>query len=316
MLFKKRYIERLLCDKEKALEVEVSARICNAIDLSAVPQLHQKTSLETIHPNLTKLKPHKPQLSPPNRYHTMKLNILLLSAAALVNAASATLYTSPTAVDLGVAGDYVILAKTGIATVPSSTITGDIGVSPIAATAITGFGLTMDSKGQFSTSSQITGQAFAASYGFSTETKLTSAVGAMELAYDDADRRAPDVTNVLEGTGNIGDQNFTRGVYSFNSDITFDKSITFSGSANDVFIMQTSGSVLQAAGTSVILVGGALPENIFWQVAGHFQVGAGSVMKGVVLVKTDALFMTGSTLDGRVLAQTACNIEMAVITEA
>jgi hypothetical protein len=56
----------------------------------------------------------------------------------------------------------VILTKTGVSTVPDSVITGDIGVSPIAATAMTGFGLIMDSGGEFSTSSQLhgTGKAF------------------------------------------------------------------------------------------------------------------------------------------------------------
>jgi hypothetical protein len=241
----------------------------------------------------------------------MKLNLLLLSTAAWVKAASA--YPSPTKVELGVAGDYVILSNSGIATVPSSTITGDIGVSPIAATAITGFGLTMDPGLQFSTASQITGQAFAADYGGPTATKLTTAVGDMQIAYADAAQRTPDDT---PESGAIGEQTFARGVYLFPGDITFDKSITFTGTAEDVFIMQTPGSVLQAAGTEVILAGGVLPQNVFWQVAGHFQVGAGSIMKGVVLVKTDALFMTGSTLDGRVFAQTACNLEMAVITQA
>jgi len=46
-----------------------------------------------------------------------------------------------TPVNLGTAGNYAILAKTGISTVPNSVITGNIGVSPIDSTAITGFSL-------------------------------------------------------------------------------------------------------------------------------------------------------------------------------
>ena len=42
---------------------------------------------------------------------------------------------------LGTAGDFAILSKTGISTVPTSAITGDIGVSPIAAGAGAGFSL-------------------------------------------------------------------------------------------------------------------------------------------------------------------------------
>jgi hypothetical protein len=37
-------------------------------------------------------------------------------------------------------------------------------------------------------------------------------------------------------------------------------------------------------------------------------------MEGVLLVKTDVLFVTGSSLNGRVLAQTAVNLQMATIT--
>jgi hypothetical protein len=55
--------------------------------------------------------------------------------------------TAPDTVLLGAAGNYVILAKTGISTVHTSGITGDIAVSPIAAAAITGFDLTMASSG-------------------------------------------------------------------------------------------------------------------------------------------------------------------------
>ena len=58
-------------------------------------------------------------------------------------------------VDLGTAGTYAILTKTGISSVPDSVITGNIGVSPIAATGITGFSLTMDTSGEYSTSTEL-----------------------------------------------------------------------------------------------------------------------------------------------------------------
>jgi len=41
---------------------------------------------------------------------------------------------STLAVNLGTAGNFVMLAKSGISTVPTSAITGDLGVSPAAAT--------------------------------------------------------------------------------------------------------------------------------------------------------------------------------------
>src|ERR1700737_3593619 len=65
-------------------------------------------------------------------------------------------------VNLGTAGNYVILAKAGISTVPTSDITGGLGVSPAAASSITGFALTLDSSNVLSTSSQVTGSVYAA----------------------------------------------------------------------------------------------------------------------------------------------------------
>jgi hypothetical protein len=227
-------------------------------------------------------------------------------------------------VELGFAKNYVILAKTGISTVPTSSITGDIGVSPIAATAITGFSLTAHSGGQHATSTQITGQAHAASYGGQVATTLTSAVGAMETAYTDAAGRTnnnPARINLGAGVLGVGLLNgganapLTPGVYTFGSDVTIAEAITFNGGASDVFIIQIAGNLMQVANTMVELSGQAKAENIFWQVAGKAEVAEGANMKGILLVKTDVLFMTGSSLDGRVLAQTACNLEMATIKQ-
>jgi hypothetical protein len=83
----------------------------------------------------------------------------------------------------------------------------------------------------------------------------------------------------------------------------------------DIFILQTTGSVVQAANTQVILLDGVLAKNIFWQVAGQVNVGAGAHLEGVLLVKTAAVFETGASLNGRIFAQTACTLQMATITK-
>jgi len=55
-----------------------------------------------------------------------------------------TIPSNPAAVILGAAGDFVILAKAGIDTIPTSAITGNIGVTPIDSSGITGFSLIAD----------------------------------------------------------------------------------------------------------------------------------------------------------------------------
>jgi hypothetical protein len=243
----------------------------------------------------------------------MKLNFLLLSAAALVNAATAV-----DSVNLGTAGEYVILTKSGISTVPDSIITGDIAVSPIAAEAITGFELELEGTGTFSLdkTGQVTGHATAASYGGTTATALTTAVSDMEIAYTDAAGRVnPDAARINLAGGLIGGLTLTPGMYTFQVDVNIATDVTLEGSSTDVFIIQTTKSVVQAANKKVILSGGAQAKNIFWQVAGEVNVGAGAEMEGILLVKTAVTFKTGSSLNGRILAQTACNLQMATINQ-
>jgi hypothetical protein len=250
-------------------------------------------------------------------FSTNASRFLLVLAAACNTIISAQ--DSPARVLLGEAGDYLILAKSGISNVAPSSINGNIGVSPIAATAITGFGLTlniMDLNNQFSMSSQLVAPscAYAASYGGQTATTLTAAVGAMGLAYTDAAGRPGVTAKTNLAGGHIGtiegakENPFTAGVYTFGVDIIIDADLYFSGNSDSVFIIRTAGALKQLAGTKVIL-GDVNPENIFWQMAGNLVVEEGAEMAGILLVKTDALFKTGSSLKGRVLAQTACNLQ-------
>lgn len=80
-------------------------------------------------------------------------NTLAITSLALVLLTTVAMAGNPELpLDLGSAGNFVILGKTGISTVPYSDITGDMGVSPVAASAITGFALIMDASTTFSTS--------------------------------------------------------------------------------------------------------------------------------------------------------------------
>jgi hypothetical protein len=240
----------------------------------------------------------------------MKLNLFLLSAAAMVNAATAT---EP--VNLQTAGNYVILAKSGISTVPTSTVVGNIGVSPIAATAVTGFSLILDSAGQHSTSTQVTGEVHAASYGLTVAAELTVAVLDMQAAYTDASSRLSDPADprgVNFMGGLIGGQTLTPGVYTFTTAITITSDLTFNGGPDDIWIIKTTGVLTLAANVDIIL-GSAQAKNIFWQAAGNAAIGAGASMAGIMLIFTDVLFVTGSSLNGRIFCQTAVNIQKATI---
>jgi hypothetical protein len=259
-------------------------------------------------------------------YFRKTSNIIMSSTAfrfVLVLAAACNAVTWATdEVDLGTAGNYVMLTKTGISTVPTSIITGDIAVSPIAAAAMTGFDLANHPTGTYWTSPQVTGRAFGADGATPTPTILTTAIGDMELAYADAFGRVAEGNKINLGAGTLGgdgfgdeDNKLEPGVYTFTIDLTIGSDLFFEGGVDDVFILRTAGTLMQVANTNVILSGGALAKNIFWQVTGKVVIHAGAHMEGILLVKTDILFETGSSLLGRAMSQTACNIQKATMTE-
>ena len=91
--------------------------------------------------------------------------------------------------------------------------------------------------------------------------------------------------------------------------------VTISGSSTDVWIFQMSGSLSVANGKKVILVGGALSKNMFWQVAGGATVGSGGHLEGILLSKTTGVLQTGASMNGRVLAQTTVTFQQATLTQ-
>ena len=68
-------------------------------------------------------------------------------------------------------------------------------------------------------------------------------------------------------------------------------------------------------GTSVVLAGGALPKNVFWQVAGLAVLGTTSQFEGVILSQTSVTMQTGASIAGRLFAQTAVSIQASTIVQ-
>jgi hypothetical protein len=219
----------------------------------------------------------------------------------------------PAPVLLGTAGNYAILAKTAVSTVPPSAITGDVGVSPAATSFLTGFSLTMVGTTS-ATSPQVTGNLYGADMSPPSNSNLTTAVLDMETAYTDAaGRPTPDFLNL--GAGNIGGQTLTGGLYQWGSSVTAPADIALSGGANDVWIFQISGDLSVSANTRVLLEGGAQAKNVFWQVAGEVIINAGAHFEGNILSKTAITMRTGSSLNGRALAQTMVALDSATVVK-
>ena len=85
----------------------------------------------------------------------------------------------PAAVNLGTAGNFVILAKAGVSTIPHSVVTGNVGVSPVARGSLTGWSLITEPTDTYFTSAQVVlpGKLYAADQvGGTTSTDLHTAV--------------------------------------------------------------------------------------------------------------------------------------------
>ena len=227
-----------------------------------------------------------------------------LNALTGASAAPAAL---PASVDLGTAGNYVLLSKAGISTTGTTKVTGSIAVSPIAASAITGFGLVLDRSGAFSQSTLVTGNVYAANYAAPTPSVLTTAVKDMQTAYTNAAGRTAGVTELA--AGNIGGLTLAPGVYKWGTGVTIPTNVTLSGGKNDVWIFQIAGTLSISSAKQVILEGGAQAKNVIWQVAGATTLGTNSTFNGTILDKTNIAAQTGAVLNGRALAQTAITLD-------
>lgn len=207
--------------------------------------------------------------------------------------ASALIDTSP---NLGRASSFAVLAGSTVTNTGPSVVNGDVGVSPESAT--TGFppGIV---NGTIHAGDAVAQQA---------QTDLTT-------AYNDAASQ-PCVVNL---TGlDLGGLTLTPGVYCFSSSAQLTGTLTLDaqGDPNAVFIFQIGSTLTTASGSSVQLINGANPCNVFWQVGSSATLGTASTFQGTIIALSSITITTGTTLNGRALARNgAVTLDTNVITK-
>ena len=221
-------------------------------------------------------------------------------------------------VNLGTAGNFAILAESTITNVPTSVITGDMGLSPAAASApntgITGFATTLDGSGQFLTSAQVTGKLYAANLSAPTPAKMTLAISDMMAAYTAAqDLVATHPSNFAAGL--LGGQTLTPGVWNWT-----ESAVTVNGgnlilNGAGVYVLQIAGTFDLFSGLSITLAGGATAANVFWAIAGEATLHSGSTFNGELLGGSGIATQAGAVVNGRLLAQTAVTLISSTVTE-
>lgn len=211
--------------------------------------------------------------------------------------------------NLGTAGAFTILTETGISTTGTTSVGGDIGVSPIASTAITGFGLIMDPSNQFSNTPIVTGKVYASEYAPPTPSKMTTAVNDMQTAFTTANGLTFPAPVVDIYAGDISGKTLAPGVYKWGTGVLISSAgVTLTGTSNDVWVFQIAQDLTVNNAAIITLKGGAIARNVFWVVSGKATLGTTVNFSGNILCKTLIALNTGARVNGRLLAQTAVTL--------
>jgi hypothetical protein len=208
------------------------------------------------------------------------LGRILITALML---SSIAVSQSPTPVSLGSAATFAILASSTVTNTGSTTINGDVGVSP--GTGLTG-------------APTVNGMIHLG------DTVAAHAQLDLTTAYNDAAGRT---VGAILVAGNLGGQTLTPGLYKSTSSLEISSgnlTLDAQGDTNAVFIFQMGSTLTTTSGLQVILSGNARASNIFWQVGSSATFGTTSVFKGTIMALASITLTTGATLDGRALART------------
>ncbi len=252
---------------------------------------------------------------------------LLISTLLGVSTPLVVLAAGPAPINLLSASNFSILTQTGITDTGShsSSITGNVGSSPITAAAMTTLFCSELSGTMYGVDAAYVGSGnqacFAGNPPLSNKTLVDNAILDMGAAYTDAaGRTLPTATEL--GAGNIGGMTLAPGLYKWSTDVTIPTNLTLSGNANDVWIFQVAGNLDIAsagsvpAGIKVILAGAAQASNVFWQVGGATgaTLGTYSTFNGTILSAKQVILQTGAVLNGRALAQTQVTLDAARVS--
>lgn len=189
-------------------------------------------------------------------------------------------------ITLGTAGNFAVLAGSGVTNTGSTVINGgDVGSSPT--TSITGFG-----PGTITSPYTINNAAAA-----QAQTDLTT-------AYNAAAGYAGGTTL----TGDLGSRTLTPGVYTYSSSAGLTGTLTLDdlGNSNALFVFQIGSTLTTATDSSVVVTNpGSTPDcNVFWQVGSSATLGTGTAFQGHILALTSITMNTGATItEGSALAR-------------
>jgi hypothetical protein len=201
----------------------------------------------------------------------------------------------PAPVILATAGNFVILSVNALTNLGPSVVTGDVGLTKasgaligLTCTQVTGVIYDVDNKGP--------GPCTVMDAAMLAVAKIDG-----DNAFIDATVRPPDYTEL--GAGDIGGRNLGPATYQWSTGVVIPANVTLTGGPDDVWIFQIAQGLNVSPGVRIILVGGALPENVYWAPTHDVDLGATSQFKGVLLPAAAVFMRNGASIIGRLLAE-------------
>src|ERR1035437_8675760 len=240
-----------------------------------------------------------------------KLSSFLLCTAVTLCPLAAKPKPPPTLqpVNLGSAAPFAVFGGSGVTCTGASVITGDLGVYPIAGTAVTGFFTDDGGNGPC----KVIGNIQDNDTGPET-TAAKHAAASLTIAINDAKGRTGAFTAVGPGTSfvDLAGATLTPGLYKSTSTLALTGNVTLTGAG--VYIFQIATGLTVSNTSKVILAGGATAANVFWQVGTLASLGSTVAFQGNILAGAGVTMISGTTLAGRALSQTNVTFDTNNVT--
>lgn len=181
-------------------------------------------------------------------------------------------------IDLGTAEPFAVLATSTVTNTGTSTITGNLGLSP--GSAVVGFppGILIG-----------------------VEEVANGVANQAQIDASDAYDIAASLTPVETGISDLVGRTLVPGVYS-GGELSLTGALYLDGDADSVWVFQASDTLTIGSSAEVSFIGEATACNVFWQVGSSGTILGGADFSGTVLAAKSITVVSGASIVGRILA--------------